>query len=159
MEANRATLESTAAVRNEAVANACTLITASCTTSWFDWIHGELWLCPQGLLRQSLGLTRTFRHGTRPTVDPANRPTRTFRLDEIGQILAAGRRNRWITWSEISHATLKRGVIDHSLHLQLGHAHHEKFLWLRIDGGYDLLEQALSTSLPGRFVAQDKAIG
>ena len=148
-----------AAVRNEAVANACTLITASCTTSWFDWIHGELWLCPQGLLRQSLGLTKTFEHRNRPTVDPANRPTRPFRLDEIGHILAAGRRNRWITWTEISHATLKRGVIDHSLHLELGNGHREKFLWLRIDGGYEVLEEALSRSLPGHFVARDKAIG
>ena len=37
---------------------ACVLISASCTTSWFDWIHGELWLCPDGLLRRSVGLTR-----------------------------------------------------------------------------------------------------
>jgi hypothetical protein len=30
-----------------------TLISASCTTSWFDWIRGELWLCPNGLLARA----------------------------------------------------------------------------------------------------------
>ena len=139
-------------------ANTCTLITVSCTTSWFDWIHGELWLCQAGLLRRSVGLTKTIAHGSRPTVDPAVRPTRTFGLDEIANILAAGRRNRWITWAEIAHATLKRGVIDHSLHLDLGIGRREKLLWLRTDGGYDLLEGALARALPGRFTAVDKAI-
>jgi hypothetical protein len=90
-------------------------------------------------------------------VDPSGRPRRTFGLDEIGQILAPGRRNRWITWDEISHATLKRGVIDHSLHLELLNESREKFLWLRIDGGYDLLESALSRSLPDHFTAPSKS--
>lgn len=144
---------------NEDRAKACTLITASCTTSWFDWIHGELWLCPTGLLRRSVGLITTIRHGSRQTVDPLARPTRVFGRDEIAHILAAGRRNRWITWAEITHATLKRGVIDHSLHLELGVGRREKFLWLRIDGGYDLLEGALARALPGRFTALRKAIG
>jgi hypothetical protein len=136
--------------------NSCILISASCTTSWFDWIHGELWLCPDGLLRRSLGLIATFRHGRGQTVDPSNRPTRTFTLAERFEIEAAGRRNRWLPWSAISRATLKRGVIDHSLHLELGDARREKFLWLRLDGGYDLLEAAFERALPGRFEAIDQ---
>jgi hypothetical protein len=95
----------------------------------------------------------------RQTVDPSNRPTLVFGLDEIAQIRAADRRNRWITWAEISHATLKRGVIDHSLHLELGVGRREKLLWLRIDGGYDLLESVLTRELPGRFSAVRKPIG
>lgn len=137
----------------------CVLVSASCTTSWFDWIHGELWLCPNGLLRRSLGFWTTIRHWNRQSVDPANRPTRAFRPDEIVQIVAAGRRNRWITWGAISHAILKRGVLDHSLHLELVDGRHAKFLWLRIDGAYDVLEARLALSLPGRFEAMDKAIG
>ena len=137
----------------------CVLISASCTTSWFDWIHGELWLCPAGLLRRSLGLWATIRHSNRRSVDPTNRPTRAFRLGEIVHILAAGRRNRWVTWGEISHAILKRGVLDHSLHLDLRNGSREKFLWLRIDGGYDVLEETLARSLGGRFEARDKSTG
>jgi hypothetical protein len=141
------------------VTERATLISASCTTSWLDWIHGELWLCPDGLLRRSLGLVGTLRHVRGSTLDPTNRPTRTFTITEIGQIVGAGRRNRWVPWSAVTRATLKRGVIDHSLHLELGDHRREKFLWLRVDGGYDLLEEALGRKLPGRFQAIDRAIG
>jgi hypothetical protein len=135
---------------------ACTLVTASCTTSWFDWIHGELWLCPEGLLRCSLGLLATGRHGMRPTVNQGMRETRSFTTQEIATILASDRRNRWIPWNAVSHATLKHGFVDSSLHLQLDDGRREKFLWLRIDGGYELLLEALEQRLPGSFEAIDK---
>jgi hypothetical protein len=137
----------------------CVLVSASCTTSWFDWIHGELWLCDGGLLRRSLGLVTTFAHSRRRTVDPDNRPTRSFAANELAEIVAAGRRNRWIRWSEIRHATLKLGVVDHSLHLDLTGDRHEKFLWLAADGGFDLLEKELQARLPGRFIASRKRLG
>ena len=137
----------------------CTLISASCTTSWFDWIHGELWLCEGGLLRRSLGLRATLGHGRGPTVDAANRPARSFSPSEVSQIVAAGRRNRWLPWSQISHATLKRGIIDHSLHVELGNHRREKFLWLGGDGGFDVLEAQMSRALPGRFRVVGSPIG
>ena len=117
---------------------ACILIAASCTTGWFDWIHGELWLCPGGLLRRSLGLWATVRHGdmrgAKLTVDTQNRPTRAFTPDEVRRIVESDRRNRWIKWEELSHATLKDGS-------------RAKFLWLRMDGGLDLLRAELSRAL------------
>jgi hypothetical protein len=143
----------------EEINAASTLISASCTTSWFDWIHGELWLCPNGVLRRSVGLLATLRHGRGPTVDPANRPTRVFAADEIARVVGAGRRNRWIPWSAVSRATLKPGIIDYSLHLELGDGRREKFLWLKVDGGWDLIEPALERALPGRFTAHDRPIG
>ena len=136
---------------------ACTLIAASCTTGWFDWIHGELWLCPDGMLRRSLGLRTTISHvdmgGANQTVDPENRPTRAFSSEEVRQIAGAGKRNHWIAWEDVSHATLKGGLVDHSLHLELRDGSRVKFLWLRMDGGGDLLKEALSKSLGGRFRA------
>jgi hypothetical protein len=129
-------------------------------------IHGELWLCSNGLLRRSLGFVGTLRHSRRglfdsrlQSVDQANRPTRIFTPDAIAQIVAAGRRNRCITWPEISAATLKRGVLDHSLDLELRDGRREKFLWLKVDGGYDLLEETLGRTLTGRFRAIDAPIG
>jgi len=130
---------------------ACTLITASCTTGWFDWIHGELWLCPGGLLRRSLGLWATVRHGDmrgpKWSVDSLNRPRRSFAPDEVRRIVESDRRNRWIKWDDISRATLKGGLVDHSLHLELNDGTRAKFLWLRMDGGLDLLRAALSRAL------------
>jgi hypothetical protein len=136
----------------------CTLVSASCTTSWFDWIHGELWLCQDGLFRRSLGLITTFKHGVGQTVDPGNRPTRNFGTNEISDIVARGRRNRWIPWTEIQHATLMQGIAS-SLHLDLTGDRREKFLWLAIDPGYELLEKELPARLPGRFTVSNRVVG
>lgn len=62
-------------------------------------------------------------------------------------------------WGEIAHATLKRGTIDHSLHLELGDGRRQMFLWLRADGGYDMLATALERLLPGRLTVVDRPIG
>jgi hypothetical protein len=138
---------------------ACTLISATCTTGWFDWVHGELWYCPNGLLRRSLGLRATLGHGTQQTVNPMHRPTRTFAAHELHQISSAGRRNRWVPWNEVTHVTLKRGIVDHSLHVELTGGRREKFLWLSLDGGFDLLSMELGLVIPGRFDVVDSPIG
>ena len=135
------------------------LISASCTTSWFDWIHGQLWLCPDGVLRRSLGLWSTLSHGKGSTVDTTNRPTRVFGPADIQRVVATGRRNRWIPWTAVSRATLKLGIVDHSLHLELGPGRREKFLWLKADGGFDILEPALERALPGRVEIVREPVG
>jgi hypothetical protein len=135
------------------------LISASCTTSWFDWIHGELWLCPDGILRRSLGLWSTLRHGRGPTLDVDNRPTGAFSAADVQRIAASGRRNRWVPWTSISSATLKTGVVDHSLHLELGPTRRAKFLWLKVDGGFEILEPALEHALPGRVTIVRQPMG
>ena len=84
---------------------------------------------------------------------------RTFGAAEIGELLSRDRRNRWISWSEIGQATLKQGIVDHSLHLTLGDGRRAKFLWLRSDGGYELLEERLGKMLHGRFRALHRPIG
>ena len=135
--------------------NVCTLISASCTTGWLDQIHAELWFCANGLLRRSVGLGGTLRHGglrgPKPTVDLENRPVKTFDVEEIRSIVASNRKNQWITWGDISSATLKRGVLDHTLLLELGDRSSLKFIWLRMDGGFDELQEALSQALGSRF--------
>ncbi len=87
------------------------------------------------------------------------RPSRIFEAGEIAAILGSGRRNRWIGWDEIQHATLKLGIVDHSLHVVLADGRRAKFLWLKLDGGFDELEEALSESLGARFTATRRAIG
>jgi hypothetical protein len=145
-----------------------TLISASCTTGWLDWIHGTLWLGEAGLLRTSVGFTETLSHGTKKGLKRtigAERPIRTIDVREIPGLVDADKRNRWIVWGEIEHATLKLGIIDHSLHLDVrpGSAFtvgpKAKFLWPKIDGGFELLEAALRQALGDRFVASRRLIG
>ena len=46
-------------------------------------------------------------------------------------------------------------MIDSSLHIDLSDGRKAKFLWLRIDEGYDVLEQAMTRSLNGHCEARD----
>jgi hypothetical protein len=136
--------------------NACTLISASCTTGWRDWIHSELWLCPEGLLRRRLGLWKTIRHGNmrgaQPTVDPENRQTRSFSLDELRQT-ASNPRDMWIRWEDVAKATLKSGLMAHSVQLELKDDAQVKFLWSPLDYGVDEMRDGLSRALGSRFTA------
>src|SRR5438477_2435094 len=137
----------------------CTLASASCTTGWTDWVHGELWLCPGGLLRRSLGLWQTMRHALRSvvrgrtlsTVDPSMRATGRFDLAEIAAI-ARVKRNRWVPWQSILSAETKRGSITDALYLKLTDGRQLMFLWLRVDQGTALVVEVLERNLGQRFV-------
>lgn len=39
------------------------LISISCTTGWLDWVHGELWLAGDGILRRRRGWLKTIGSG------------------------------------------------------------------------------------------------
>jgi hypothetical protein len=131
--------------------NECTLVSASCTTGWTDWVHGELWICPNGLLRRSAGLGQTMQHGVGPTVDPTMRTTRAFTPDEITGIAKAGKRNRWVSWESIAAAQAKRGPITDSLHLTLRDGRQLKFLWLRVDQAMSPVAEVVRGHLGERF--------
>lgn len=132
----------------------CTLLSASCTTGWNDWIHGELWLCPAGLLRRALGLRETLRHGPPPTLDTTARPVRSFTRDDIVAITTANKRNQWIPWESIAIAEATRGPLTDSLHITLQRGRKIKFLWYRMDYAFDLVTRAAADNLAGRLVTK-----
>ena len=129
----------------------CTLATASCTTGWADWIHGELWVCGDGLFRQSLGLKATMAHGSGPTVDPIARPTRQVSAAEIAQATAR-RHNYWVPWDSVARAELRHGFLTDSLHLELKDGQRRTFLWLAVDQAHLVLAAALQAAIGIRFV-------
>jgi hypothetical protein len=140
--------------------DSCLLLTTSCTTGWFDWAHGRLWLCSAGLLRESTGLSTTIARRGRPEpIDPAGRQTRLFSRADRDHVVDAGAQNVWIAWSDVARATLKRGIVDHSLHLERVDRTRAKLLWLRDDSGFDLLALALGEALGDRFRVQNRPIG
>jgi hypothetical protein len=142
------------AVTREAGTRFCTLISASCTTGWTDWIHGELWLCSDGLLRRSLGLAATLRHGVRPTADALARPSRTFSDTDIRQIASANRRNRWIPWERVAAAELSHALGADSLRVVLDDGQQFRFLWLRVDIPFDDFVERLSPMLNERLTVR-----
>ena len=78
-------------------------VTRSCTTGWFDWIHGELWLTPTGLIRRRLSLEESRAHGLGPTVgQPLERADVSgFDLDRL---LAEHSTNKVIAFSDVARA-------------------------------------------------------
>jgi hypothetical protein len=135
----------------------CTLLSITCTTSMADWVHGDLWLCPDGLLRRSRGwlgtLANASSRGVRKVVDPANRPTRTFSAAERLEITGADKRNWWIPWESIVEAKLGHGVLSHGLHLTLTDGRRVSLRWMTGEGGIDLLEERLRILLGPRLIA------
>jgi len=107
----------------------CVLVTAGCTTGWTDWIHGELWLCPDGLLRRALGLGRTVRHLWFPTVRPGEWRMHSFSAAEVERIVATGRTNLWVAYATIATAWLG----DSRLEIETQNGQRITFMWVPVD--------------------------
>lgn len=71
--------------RIESTDTACTLISVSCTTSWFDWIHGELWICPNRFLHKERpgGLSDNFKPLTTLSAMTSNSRGRPLTSHEV----------------------------------------------------------------------------
>ena len=119
-----------------------TLLTASATTGWLDWIHGELWLFPDGLLRIPLGLIATILHGMGPTVNSAQPVQRSFD-DQARAILFTSRKNIWVPSETIQVAYLHCGMGTDRLLLLLKDQRSLKFLWFPQDGACGPLQAVL----------------
>lgn len=120
------------------------LITASATTGWGDWIHGNLWLFPDGLLRVRAGFLTTLGNGIVRTVSTPL-PTRSFTDEEIGRLASSHRTNRWIASSSISSASIRRGMLASTLTLKLTNGSRLKLFWLRRDLAESELQSALAS--------------
>jgi hypothetical protein len=119
------------------------LISASSTTGWGDWIHGNLWLFPDGLLRVRTSLRSTIANGViRTTAIPLL--TRAFAEEEIPILANAHSTNLWIPSSSIVSTALRRGATTSSLGLKLTDGREIKLLWLRRDPAEQALRSALA---------------
>jgi hypothetical protein len=108
------------------------LVTASCTTGWFDWIHRELWLCDDGLLLVRLDLKATRAHEKGPTVSATLR-RRPVRDNELTEAETAGKQLVWIPAGEIVGASGHRGRMADRLTFDLRDGTRRKLLWMNVD--------------------------
>ena len=120
------------------------LVTASCTTGWFDWVHRELWLCDDGLLLVRLDLRATRAHGREATVSRTLR-RRSVRDDEVRRAgEEAGEALSWIPAEEIVAASGRGGRMVNRLTLELRGGARRKLLWANVDPADVPLRAALS---------------
>jgi hypothetical protein len=118
------------------------LLTSSCTTGWLDWIHGELWLLPNGLLRRPLGLAATIAHGMARTISDEPEE-RDFDGVELRR-LRGSPKNLWIEASDIGSVDLRQGFITSRLLVHLRDGRRRKLLWLVADPVGVTLRDALA---------------
>lgn len=125
-------------------------ISRSCTTGWLDWVHGELWLLPDGLIRRRLSLAETRANGLTRTV-PAPLPTADPAGFDPAAVLAGHRTNKVIAFAEIASARLKRGRTADALRLSMVDGTRHRLLWLVADPAHDVLSTVLPRQLGDRL--------
>ena len=130
--------------------NVAECVTRSCTTGWFDWIHGELWLTPTALVRRRLSLEKTGAHGLGPTVGQPLERADVSELD-LDRLLAEHPTNKVIAFSDVARARLVRGVTAHGLRVRMLDGRRHKLLWLTRDPAYQILGEALHAALGERL--------
>jgi hypothetical protein len=124
-------------------------VSKGCTTGWLDWVHGELWLLPDALVRRRLTFATTQANRYGPTVgDPLpERDPGSFRRDDIRH-----RTDKFLPFATIRTAQLFRGFTAHGLALSTVDGRKHKLLWLTADPAYEILSESLPALLGGRLV-------
>jgi hypothetical protein len=101
------------------------LISRSATSGWTDWIWGELWLFPDGILRVPTDLRTTRRRararrraggGSTAPVKPA---VRSMFDDDPARLADESKRTRWVPRNRIDTADLRRGLLNSRLSVRL----------------------------------------
>jgi len=130
------------------------LISRSTTTGRLDWEHGELWLAPDGLLRQRRGWAKSLA-----SVGLVQDLLATSASPEIRQAfttrdvdLAVQRGGLWIPAGMIQAARLRPGIMTGRLGLTLTDGRSVKLLWAKSSLTYDSLHDAMSHWLNDRMV-------
>jgi hypothetical protein len=128
------------------------LLTASSTTGWADWIHGQLWLLPDGILRIRGDFSTTLAHGHGPTVETPSLQSLNMTRADAEKAAQRHRRSLWVPKELIAEAELRTGRMTDSLRLRLHDGTRIKLLWMQNDGAFEPLQQALGGWLGHRLV-------
>ncbi len=126
------------------------LLTKTCTTGWLDWIHGELWLLPEGLLRIRSGFMATLANGSVSAGLKAQEPYRPLTYDPEA-VLAAHPTNKLIPFAGIAAGRLHGGLTASGLEVVMTDGTRHKLLWSSLDPARRLLREQLPPVLGARL--------
>ncbi|MEW2121715.1 hypothetical protein AB0945_42650 [Streptomyces sp. NPDC005474] len=125
------------------------LLTRTCTTGWLDWIHGELWLLPEGLMRVRSGLLTTVMNSGGSGLTPRD-PYRLITHD-AESVLAAHPTNKLIPFAGMGTTRLHGGVTTSGLEVVMTDGTRHKLLWASWDPARRLLRERLLPLLGTRL--------
>jgi hypothetical protein len=129
------------------------LLSKTATTGWLNWVHGELWLFDDGILRVPLGLIKSallvgYRYGLRRSLHE-----QVFSLQEFTEI-THNPKNLWIPYTAIGTAKLKHGPGGDELRITTIQGNAHQLLWIPRQDVYDLLGEALSRRISDKLRVQ-----
>ncbi len=127
------------------------LLAMSATTGWADWMHGELWLFPDGLLRIPLGWMKTCLHSFGMGYNYKLATRRAFTDDEFFALIS-DRRIIWIPADMLVGAELRHTFGADELRAQLADGRAIQLLWLPLQGAFDALQQPLYEWVGSRLI-------
>ncbi|MEV7526745.1 hypothetical protein [Streptomyces sp. NPDC091371] len=125
------------------------LLATSCTTGWLDWIHGELWLLPDSLVRIRGGFVDTVVNSISPS---AREHTATTVIGyDPTTVLEGHHTNKVIPFDSIAHASLHRGLTTSGLAVTMTDGTRHKLLWLSSEPARRVLTDRLLPVLGSRL--------
>ena len=127
------------------------LLTSTCTTGWLDWIHGELWLLPEGLLRIRSGFMTTLANSYGSGFGLTARDPYRLIAHDPQAVLAAHPTNKLIPFTAMATARLHGGVTTSGLEVAMKDGTHHKLLWASWDPARRLLRERLLPVLGSRL--------
>ncbi|MFF0217159.1 hypothetical protein [Streptomyces vinaceus] len=125
------------------------LLAASCTTGWLDWVHGELWLLPDSLVRVRGGFVDTVVNSIAPGI-PEHTATSVIAYDPVA-ILGGHHTNKVIPFDGIAHARLHPGLTTAGLEMTMTDGTRHKLLWLSSEPARRVLADRLLPVLGSRL--------
>lgn len=118
------------------------LLSKSATTGWLDWMHGELWLFPDGLLRIPMGWGKTILMMGYFFNSRRAQP-RAFSEDERAALITR-RRNMWIPFADVQQARLRHSMGADELVVTLTNGQRKQLLWIPNSLAFATLQQVLA---------------
>ncbi|MFE8960360.1 hypothetical protein ACIP17_14390 [Streptomyces iakyrus] len=152
-----ASVEAVGALLDEALARAgrislrpAQLLARTCTTGWLDWIHGELWLLPDQLVRIRGGVPATMTVGL---LGPELATPDTFRTlaHDPDALRSAHRTNKVLPLTEIANARIHGGLTTSGMTLSMADGTRHKLLWMSTEPARGLLRDRLLPLLGPRL--------
>ncbi|WP_158681095.1 hypothetical protein [Streptomyces viridochromogenes] len=126
------------------------LLATTCTTGWLDWLHGELWLLGDRLVRIRRSVAATMAAGFNGP-ELAGRDTYRTLAHDPEAIRSAHRTNKVLPLAEIAHARLHGGLTTSGMTLTMADGTRHKLLWMSTEPARRVLKDRLPPLLGSRL--------
>lgn len=129
------------------------LLSRTCTRGWWDWVHGELWITPEAIVRLRRRASAALRMGSLQDPLP-KRADATLAKFQPATVRALHRGNRYLRLDDVASARLHRGITTDRLVIRTRGGKRHKLLWMKTDPAFLILRDRLVDEMPERLLVR-----